>query len=124
MRTRTSLSLLALGLVAGCFRGDFLEGTACNDDADCYPRFQCVPLAGSSQDGGLVGACGDPQPEGSSSSSTSGGSDTSGAAELGSTTGDTGSTTGEAPTTGGSTGTGDPASTGGSTSTGDATTGG
>ena len=116
MRARTSWLLLALGVFAGCFRGDFLEGTACNDDADCYPRFQCVPLAGVSQERGLVGACGDPSPQGTSSSSTSGGSDTSGDAGSGSTTVDTGSTGSTGTTTG--TTTGDDSTTGGA-STGD-----
>lgn len=44
MRLRTSsLGVLAAVLLAGCFRGEFVEGTSCKRDSDCYPKFACVP---------------------------------------------------------------------------------
>ena len=44
MRLRTSsLGVLAAVLLAGCFRGEFVEGTSCQRDSDCYPKFACVP---------------------------------------------------------------------------------
>jgi len=43
MRARTS-TLVLLSLLCSCFRGEFLDGVACTKDADCYPRFHCIPI--------------------------------------------------------------------------------
>ncbi len=54
--------LLVPLVLASCFRAEFLEGTACEDDRDCAPRFVCNPpdtsTGGESSGGG--GYCGAP----------------------------------------------------------------
>ena len=47
MIARRHLSKLSLGfclslLIGACFGGEFVQGLACESDADCGPEFSCI----------------------------------------------------------------------------------
>jgi hypothetical protein len=75
------LALVALALASSCFRGNFLEGTVCDDDRQCAPHFVC-DKDGSTSSGGSSGAAQgvckvpDNSPHGTSSGSSTSGTTT------------------------------------------------
>ena len=73
------LALVVIVVTSSCFRGDFLEGTVCDDDSQCAPHFVCIvdgSTTSGGSSGGPLGVCGSPDasPTSSGSSGTSSGS--------------------------------------------------